>query len=227
MALTPFTSHRGVLAALDRANIDTDQIIPKQFLKSIARTGFGPHLFHDWRYQADGAPDPAFPLNAPRFRDASILVARTNFGCGSSREHAVWALQQAGFHAVVAPSEDRAGVRMPAFADIFRTNALKNGLLTVELASAEVEELFRLIDRYPRLEATVDLERQRLTVHLPEEVAFAFPIDPGVKTRLIHGLDDIGLTLQHEAAIRAFEERHDPQWSQERQERGQTPSKGV
>ena len=209
--MIPFMSHRGRLAALDRANIDTDQIIPKQFLKSIARTGFGPHLFHDWRHQPDGTPNPAFPLNAPTVQGASILVVRNNFGCGSSREHAVWAILQAGYHAVVAPWEERGGMRVPGFADIFRSNALKNGLLTVELSGPEAEELFQLIDRYAGLEATVDLERQRLTVHLPEELAFAFPIEPGVKARLIHGLDDIGLTLQHEAAIRAFEARHDPQ----------------
>ena len=211
MALTPFTSHRGLLAALDRANIDTDQIIPKQFLKAIARTGFGPHLFHDWRRRPDGSDDPEFPLNAPRFRGASILVVRNNFGCGSSREHAVWAIQQAGFHAVVAPWQERAGARVPGFADIFRTNALKNGLLTVELSGPEAEEVFQMIGRYPGLEATVDLERQRLTLHLPEEIAFAFPIDPGLKARLIHGQDDISLTLQREGAIRAFEARHDPQ----------------
>ena len=209
--MIPFRSHRGLIAALDRANVDTDQIIPKQFLKSIARTGFGPHLFHDWRRRPDGSDDPDFPLNTPRFRGASILVVRNNFGCGSSREHAVWAIQQAGFRAVVAPWQERGGTRVPGFADIFRTNALKNGLLTVELSGPEVEEVFQMIGRYPGLEATVDLERQRLTLHLPEEIAFAFPIDPGLKARLIHGRDDISLTLQREDAIRAFEARHDPQ----------------
>ena len=211
MALTPFKSHRGLIAVLDRTNVDTDQIIPKQFLKSIARTGFGPHLFHDWRYGPDGSPNPAFALNAPRFTGASILVARNNFGCGSSREHAVWAIQQAGFQVVIAPWQERAGTRVPAFADIFRNNSNKNGLLTVELSEPEVEEIVQMVDRYPRLEATADLDHQRVTLHLPEEISFHFTIDAAVKARLIHGLDDIGLTLKHEADIRAFETRHDSQ----------------
>src|SRR3989338_9815237 len=128
-----FKSHRGKLATLDRSNVDTDQIIPKQFLKSIKRTGFGESLFFDWRYLPDGKPDPNFELNAPRFKNASILGVRNNFGCGSSREHAVWAIQQYGFHVVVAPRRDQGGVRVPAFADIFRSNCGKNGLLTIEL----------------------------------------------------------------------------------------------
>ena len=211
MALTPFQSHRGRLALLDRANVDTDQIIPKQFLKAIGRTGFGEHLFHDWRKQPDGSPNPDFPLNAERFRGASILVARHNFGCGSSREHAVWAIQQYGFRVVIAPWQDRGGSRVPAFADIFLNNSGKNGLLTVELAEPEVEEVFQMVGRYAGLEATVDLDRQRVTLHLPEEMAFHFEIDPAVKTRLIHGFDDIGITLKQNDAIRAFEARHDPQ----------------
>ena len=210
--MTPFTNHRGRIALLDRANVDTDQIIPKQFLKSIARTGFGPHLFHDWRYRPDGAPNPDFPLNAPRFANASILVARNNFGCGSSREHAVWAIQQAGFHAVIAPWQQRGATRVPAFADIFRSNSMKNALVTVELTEAEVDAIVQMVERYDGLEATVDLDRQRVTLHLPEELAFHFDIEPAVKARLLHGLDDIGITLQHEAAIRAFEQRHDAQW---------------
>ncbi|MBI3020953.1 MAG: 3-isopropylmalate dehydratase small subunit [Candidatus Omnitrophica bacterium] len=209
--MTPFKSHRGLLATLDRANVDTDQIIPKQFLKSIARTGFGPHLFHDWRYLPDGSPNPEFPLNQPRFKGASILVVRNNFGCGSSREHAVWAIRQDGFEAVIAPWRERAGNRVPAFADIFRTNSAKNALLTVELSEPEVEKIFQMADRYPGLEATVDLDRQRVTLHLSEEISFHFEIDPSIKERLLHGLDDIGLTLMHEAEIRAFESRHDPQ----------------
>jgi len=211
MAMTPFQSHRGVLATLDRANVDTDQIIPKQFLKSIARTGFGAHLFHDWRYLPNGAPNPDFALNAPRFKNASMLVTRNNFGCGSSREHAVWAIQQAGFQVVIAPWQERGGMRVPAFAEIFRNNSHKNALLTVELGEPEVDEIFQMVDRYPGLEATADLDRQRVILHLPEEIAFHFAIEPAVKERLIHGLDDIGLTLQQEAAIRAFEAKHDPQ----------------
>ena len=201
MGMTPFQSHRGKLAVLDRANVDTDAIIPKQFLKSIARTGFGAHLFHDWRTRSDGSPNPDFALNQPRFAGASILVARDNFGCGSSREHAVWAIQQAGFQVVIAPT----------FADIFRSNSFKNALLTVELSAPEVEEIFQMADRYAGLEATVDLDHQRVTLHLPEEISFHFTIDAAVKERLIHGLDDIGLTLKHETAITTFERTHSPQ----------------
>ena len=210
--MTPFTTHRGLLATLDRANVDTDQIIPKQFMKSIARTGFGEHLFHDWRYRADGAPNPDFELNAARFRGASILVTRNNFGCGSSREHAVWSLHQYGFNAIIAPRQSRGGTVVPAFADIFRNNGYKNGLLTIELSEPEVEEIVQMAGRYAGLEATVDLEHQRVVLHLPEEMAFHFEIDPAIKTRLTHGLDEIGLTLQHDAAIAAFELHHNPQW---------------
>ena len=206
-----FTSHRGLVATLDRANVDTDQIIPKQFLKSIQRTGFGEQLFHDWRYRSDGTPNPDFELNAPRVRGASILVARNNFGCGSSREHAVWAIQQYGFKAVIAPRAERSGSVVPAFADIFRNNGVKNGLLTVELAEAEVEEIFQMVGRYAGLEATVDLEHQRVVLHLPEELAFHFDIDAAVREHLLRGLDEIGLTLTHADAITAFEARHDAQ----------------
>ena len=209
--MEPFKNHRGLLATLDRANVDTDQIIPKQFLKSIARTGFGEHLFHDWRYLADGRPNSDFPLNAERFKGASMLVARNNFGCGSSREHAVWAIQQAGYRAVIAPWQQRGETKVPGFADIFRTNSMKNALLTVELAEAEVEEIFQMVGRFAGLEATVDLDHQRVTLHLPEELSFHFEIDPAVKERLIRGLDEIGLTLKHEDAIRAFERHHDLQ----------------
>ncbi len=211
MAITPFTSHRGLVATLDRANVDTDQIIPKQFLKSIARTGFGKHLFQDWRYLPNGKPNAEFPLNAPQFKGASILVARNNFGCGSSREHAVWAIQQDGFKAVIAPWQQRGEARVPAFADIFRSNSGKNGLITVELTGPEVEEVFQMVDRYPGLEATVDLDHQRVTLHLAEEISFHFEIDAAVKERLIHGLDDIGLSLKYEAAITAFESTHNAQ----------------
>jgi len=196
-----FRSRRGILATLDRANVDTDQIIPKQFLKSIQRTGFGESLFFDWRYLPDGKPDPTFELNAPRFKGASILVTRNNFGSGSSREHAVWAIQQYGFKAVIAPS----------FADIFRNNSGKNGLLTVELKESEMEEIFRMAGRYSGLEATVDLDEQRVTLHLPEEISFHFEMDAAVKEHLIHGLDAIALTLKHAEAISAFEARHDNQ----------------
>ncbi len=200
--MTPFKSHQGIIATLDKANVDTDQIIPKQFLKSILRTGFGENLFYDWRYLPDGKPNPNFELNAPQFKEATILVSRNNFGCGSSREHAVWAIQQYGFKAVIAPS----------FADIFRNNGGKNGLLTIELDEAEVNEIFQMTARYEGLEALVNLEEQRVTLLLPEEISFHFEIDRAVKEHLIRGLDAVGLTLEHEKEITAFESRHNTQW---------------
>ena len=199
--MEPFKSHRGLIAVLDRSNVDTDQIIPKQFLKSIKRTGFEANLFHDWRYLADGKPNPDFELNQSRFKNATILVARNNFGCGSSREHAVWAIQQYGFKAVVAPS----------FADIFRNNSTKNGLLTVELKESEVEEIFQMVNRYAGLQATVDLEHQRLTLHLAEEISFHFDIDTSVKEHLSRGLDEIEQTLQFQDKIKSFESNHNTQ----------------
>ena len=192
------------MATLDRANVDTDQIIPKQFLKSIKRTGFGESLFFDWRYLANGKPNPDFELNQPRFKDASILVTRNNFGCGSSREHAVWALVQYGLSVIIAPKKGET----PAFADIFHNNSVKNGLLNVELNEAEVDEIFQMTGRYEGLEATVNLEEQRVTLNLPEEISFHFEIDRTVKEHLIRGLDEIGLTLRHEKEIDAFEKRH-------------------
>ena len=209
--MKPFHSHRGLVATLDRANVDTDQIIPKQFLKSIARTGFGGALFYDWRYLSDKSPNPDFVLNAPRFKGASILAARNNFGCGSSREHAVWAIHQYGFQAVIAPWVQRGETRIPAFADIFRNNASKNALLTIELAETEVEKIFQMVERFPGLEATVNLEHQRVTLHLAEEISFHFEMDSSVKERLIKGLGEIGLTLKYEPAIHTFEAKHDPQ----------------
>ena len=203
-----FQSREGLVAPLDRANVDTDAIIPKQFLKSIARTGFGPQLFFDWRYLENGQPNPEFVLNQPRFKGASILIARNNFGCGSSREHAVWAIVQDGFHAVIAPRVEREGSVVPGFADIFRNNSFKNSLLTIELSEAEVEEIFQMTERNPRLEATINLDEQRVTLHLPEEISFHFDIDAAVKERMIHGLDDIGLTLKKEADITSFEQKH-------------------
>ena len=209
--MTPFTTHRGILATLDRSNVDTDAIIPKQFLKSIKRTGFGVSLFFDWRYQADGLDNPAFELNAPRFKGASILVARNNFGCGSSREHAVWAVAQYGFRAVIAPRRAIGGETVPGFADIFRNNCVKNGVLTIELSEEEVEEIFQLVARHDGLQATIDLAAQRVVLHLPSERAFRFEIDPVVKKHLLQGLDDIALTLEHAGDISAFEQRHDHQ----------------
>ena len=205
-----FTTFKGIVATLERANVDTDQIIPKQFLKSIARTGFGPALFFDWRYRKDGTPDPAFELNAPERAGATILVAGNNFGCGSSREHAVWAVQQYGFKAVIAPWRGEAGKRIPGFADIFKNNSYGNGLLVIELSSDEVQWIFGAA-KGRKLEATVDLAAQTVVVQGAEERVFRFDITPDVKEKLLNGLDAIGLTLRHEGEISAFEARHDVQ----------------
>ncbi len=189
-----FTVHTGRVAALPRVNVDTDQIIPKQFLKRVERTGFGEFLFFDWRYQSDGSPDPGFELNRPAARGASVLLAGSNFGCGSSREHAPWALAEYGFRAIIAPS----------FADIFYNNCCQNGLLPVRLAEAEVAELFRRADAAPEgYELTVDLERQRVSDRAGFEAAFA--IDPYRREMLLRGLDEIGRTLLEEPRIAAFE----------------------
>ena len=190
-----FVKHTGVVAPLDRVDVDTDQIIPKQFLKSIARTGFDAGLFYDWRFRPDGSPDPDFVLNKPEYRAASILVSGRNFGSGSSREHAPWALQQYGFRAVIAPN----------FADIFRNNCYQNGLLPVMLPERLVRQLLDRAERGPGYALTIDLENQ--TVSDERDTLAAFDIDPAVKHRLLNGLDDIGLTLQHVAEIDAFEKR--------------------
>ena len=183
-----FTSFTGVICAVDRANIDTDALIPKEHLKSIKRTGFGPALFSDWRYHDDGTDNPEFALNQPKAAGASILVGRNNFGCGSSREHAVWAVAQQGFKVVVAPREGE----IPAFADIFNNNCAKNGILTIELSSPEVDRIFALSASDAPLEAAVDLEAQTLAF---ESETFAFEIDPAVKEKLLLGMDDIACLL--------------------------------
>ena len=200
-----FTTHAGLVAPLDRANVDTDQIIPKQFLKSIKRTGFGANLFDEWRYLDEGYPgqdnsvrplNPDFVLNQPRYQGASVLLARENFGCGSSREHAPWALDEYGFRAVLAPS----------FADIFFNNSFKNGLLPIVLKEEEIDELFQQVEVQEGYQLTVDLQRQ--TVTRPDGKSYSFEIDAFRKHCLLNGLDDIGLTLQDADAIRAFEEKH-------------------
>ena len=201
--MQPFRVHSGIVAPLDRANVDTDAIIPKQFLKSIKRSGFGPNLFDAWRYLDHGEPgmdnakrplNPDFVLNEPRYRTASILLARRNFGCGSSREHAPWALADAGFRAIVAPS----------YADIFFNNCYKNGLLPIVLGESEVARLFDATFAFPGFALTVDLERQ--TVAAPDgSMSFGFAVEPFRKKSLLDGLDDIGLTLKHADEIRAFE----------------------
>jgi len=204
--MQPFHVLTGIVAPLDRANVDTDTIIPKQFLKSINRSGFGPNLFDGWRYLDRGEPgvDPAtrprnpdFVLNQPRYRGAQILLARRNFGCGSSREHAPWALADYGFRAVIAPS----------FADIFFNNCLKNGLLPVVLGEADVDRLFHACFATPGFALTIDLERQ--TVASTDAAStFGFDIEPFRKHCLLNGLDEIGLSLEHADEIRAFEARH-------------------
>lgn len=203
-----FTTHQGLLVTVNRANIDTDQIIPKQYLKSIRRTGFEEGLFSDWRRLPDGRLDPAFTLNQERFQGASILVVRNNFGCGSSREHAVWAITQFGIRVVIAPWVQRGTGRIPGFADIFAGNSVKNGLLTVQLAEAEVETIFEMVERFPGLNATVNLEEQRVVLAMDEEESFHFDIEPAVKSHLIKGLDDIAITLERETQIRAYEDAH-------------------
>lgn len=191
-----FRSHRGRVAPLDRVNVDTDQIIPKQFLKRIERTGFGQFLFYDWRFAADGKKNSDFVLDEPRYAGASILVAGKNFGCGSSREHAVWALADFGFRAVISSS----------FADIFANNSTKNGFLTVCLKENEASELMRRSRDIKDYQLTIDLEQ--CEVRDDNSFAAKFPIDEFVRHCLLNGLDDIGLTLQHESEITAYEVLH-------------------
>ncbi|HEY7760333.1 MAG TPA: 3-isopropylmalate dehydratase small subunit [Burkholderiales bacterium] len=202
--MEPFLRHTGLVAPLDRANVDTDAVIPKQFLKSIKRSGFGPHLFDAWRYLDHGEPDmdvsrralnPNFVLNQPRYRGASILLARENFGCGSSREHAAWALLDFGFRTVIAPS----------YADIFFSNCFKNGLLPIVLPAGSVDLLFHEVLAEPGYRLTVDLPAQ--AVITPSGKAHAFDVDPFRKHCLVNGLDEIALTLQHVDEIKAFEAR--------------------
>ncbi|WAW10804.1 3-isopropylmalate dehydratase small subunit [Oxalobacter vibrioformis] len=200
-----FTTHQGVVVPLDRVNVDTDAIIPKQFLKSIQRTGFGPNLFDEWRYLDHGEPgmdnsrrplNPDFVLNQPRYQGGTILLARENFGCGSSREHAPWALQQYGFRTIIAPS----------FADIFFNNSFKNGLLPVILTEEQVSALFKEVEAEPGYRLTVDLENQVVT-NDSGSIRYPFVVDPFRRYCLLNGLDDIGLTLRHADEIRDFEKR--------------------
>ena len=197
-----FTVHQGLVAPMDRANVDTDAIIPKQFLKSIQRSGFGPNLFDEWRYLDVGQPgqehvvrkpNPDFVLNQPRYQGASVLLARSNFGCGSSREHAPWALDQYGFRAIIAPS----------YADIFFNNCFKNGLLPIVLPEAAVSRLFDAVAAFPGYRLTVDLPRQ--VVVQPDGAEIPFEVQAFRKYCLVNGFDDIGLTLRHADKIRAFE----------------------
>ncbi len=199
--MQPFRKHTGIVAPLDRVNVDTDQIIPKQFLKRIERTGFGEFLFYDWRRLQDGAPNPSFVLNDPKLAGASILIAGANFGCGSSREHAPWALADYGFRAIIAPS----------FADIFSTNCFKNGLLTITFPESVVGELMRRAQARKPYYITIDLESR--TVSDDQGFSTSFSIDDFRRHCLLEGLDDIGLTLQHEHEITAYEARNaKPPW---------------
>ncbi len=199
-----FRIHKGLVAPMDRENVDTDAIIPKQYLKSIKRTGFGPNLFDEWRYldagepgqdPASRKPNPDFVLNQPRYQGASVLIARQNFGCGSSREHAPWALEQYGFRAIIAPS----------FADIFFNNCFKNGVLPIVLSEAQVDKLFNEVSAFPGYELTIDLARQVVVKGDGEDLPF--DVQPFRKYCLLNGFDDIGLTLRHADKIKAFEAR--------------------
>jgi 3-isopropylmalate/(R)-2-methylmalate dehydratase small subunit len=193
--MQPFTSLTGIVAPLDRTNVDTDQIIPKQFLKTIQRTGLREGLFFDWRKKKDGSQDPNFFLNQPRYKHATILLTRDNFGCGSSREHAPWALLDQGFRCIIAPS----------FADIFYNNCFQNGVLPIVLSADEVQALFQTVTAQEGYQISVDLAAQ--TVTTPAGTSYRFDIDPFRKDSLLKGLDSIGLTLQHETQVTSYEAR--------------------
>lgn len=197
--MQPFVRHTGLVAPLDRVDVDTDQIMPSRYLKRVERTGFEEGLFYEWRYLPDGQPNPDFVLNQPQYQGASILVTGRNFGGGSSREHAPWGLQQFGFRAIIAPS----------FADIFRNNCYQNGLLTVVLPESEVRHIMQRTLAEPGYRLTIDLETQTVTDDREGDVSSSFEIDPFLKYRLLHGLDDVGLTLEHEADITAFEAKRE------------------
>jgi 3-isopropylmalate/(R)-2-methylmalate dehydratase small subunit len=197
--MRPFIKHTGLVAPLDRVNVDTDQMVPKQFLKWLTREGYGRVLFYDWRYLDDGeTPNPNFVLNAPRYQGASVLAARANFGCGSSREHAPWAILDYGFHAILAPS----------YADIFYNNCFKNGLLPVTLSDAQIDEVFRRVSATEAYCLTVDLVTQAVTDD--SGLRFEFRVDPFRRECLLNGWDDIGLTLRVADRIAAFEQSHHP-----------------
>ncbi len=190
-----FTQHTGLVAPMDRSNVDTDQIIPKQFLKRIERTGFGQYLFFDWRFHDDGSPNPQFELNRPELNSASVLLARRNFGCGSSREHAPWALSDYGFRVLIAPS----------FADIFYNNCFKNGILPIRLSDAVVDDLFQRAAQHPGYKLSVDLESRTLSDDYG--LSLTFDVEEFRRHCLLNGLDDIGLTLEHGEKISAYEQK--------------------
>jgi 3-isopropylmalate/(R)-2-methylmalate dehydratase small subunit len=194
--MKPFIKHTGLVAPMDRVNVDTDQMVPKQFIKWSTREGFGRVLFYDWRYLPGEKPNPEFILNQPRYKGASVLIARANFGCGSSREHAPWAILDYGFRAILAPS----------YADIFYNNCFQNGILPATLASEQIDEIFKRTEKNEGYKLTVDLDQQ--TVSDDQGLRYSFEIDPFRKECLLKGLDNIGLTLVHEADISAFEKKH-------------------
>ena len=194
--MRPFTTHTGLVVPMDRSNVDTDQIIPKQFLKRVERTGFGQFLFFDWRFLDDGSDDPAFELNRPEYAGASVLLAWRNFGCGSSREHAPWALEDYGFGVLIAPS----------FADIFFNNCFKNGMLPIKVDEATMEDLFARAAAHKGYKLTVDLAQQTITDEFG--LSLKFDVDAFRRHCLLNGLDDIGLTLEHEPKIAAYEQAH-------------------
>ena len=194
-----FSEHTGLVAPLDRVNVDTDQMVPKQFLKALTREGFGRTLFYDWRFLEGEKPNPEFPLNWPRYQGASILLTRANFGCGSSREHAPWAVLDYGFRVILAPS----------FADIFYNNCFKNGILPITLQDSQIDELFERVNEREGYRLTADLDSQ--TVSDETGLKYTFSIDPFRKESLLRGLDDIGMSLQHEAKITAYEQKYKPE----------------
>lgn len=196
--MQPFIKHNGLVAPMDRVNVDTDQMVPKQFLKWVTREGYGRVLFYDWRYLEGEKPNPDFVLNRPRYSGATILLARANFGCGSSREHAPWAISQYGFRAIIAPS----------YADIFYNNCFKNGLLPVTLPEGQVDDLFRRTENNEGYRLTVDLEAQTITDDAG--LKFEFRVDPFRRDCLLNGWDDIGLSLRHEDRIASYEQRRRP-----------------
>ncbi len=203
-----FIKHTGRGALLMRGNIDTDQIISKEHLKSIRRTGYGEHLFSDWRYLDNGQINPDFELNNPNYKDATVLIAGNNFGCGSSREHAVWAIVQYGFKSIIAPRRGSGDSLTPAFADIFRNNSTKNGLLLVELSEDEVNEIQSGLKKNPATPITIDLPSQKVTIG---EKSYSFDIDSALKQKFLEGLDDIGSTEKYTQQISDFEGKHTAQ----------------
>ncbi len=210
--MEPFKTHTGLLAVLNRGNIDTDQIISKEHLKSIRRTGYGEHLFSDWRYLDNGNQNPSFELNNPGYQNASILVTGNNFGCGSSREHAVWAIVQYGFKVVIAPKKQSGADIIPGFADIFRNNSTKNGLLLIELTEDETNVIIKAVNDNPKLTSTVNLIEKTILLNVPgASITIPFPVDASVRQKFLDGLDEIGLTEKYLDQIQKFEQTHSAQ----------------